>query len=148
MVSATKLQAAGLGVSLTVWNTGFHLVPLVQLVKKHKGSLLLRDRVIDPNLPFRYEFIDVIVSSRREVDVENTPHESAIDHPDMNTILQALPKTFMNGMRIRQLLPMMGSLCNVTRAATLLAFGAVCFHDCLFVRNSFAHQFVFDEQVV
>src|SRR5512136_2358522 len=98
VVSASKLQAAGISVSQAVWNTGLHLVPLVQLVKKHKGSLLLRDRVIYPNLPFRYEFINVIVSSRREVDVKNAPHESTIYDPDMDTILQRLPNSFMNRM--------------------------------------------------
>jgi hypothetical protein len=148
VVSATKLQAAGLSVSLAVWNTGLHLVPLVQLVKKHKGSLLLRDPVIYPELPFRYEFIDVIVSSRREVDVENAPHQSTIYDPDMDTLLQPLPKTFMNGMSIRQLLPMAGCPSNVTRPTTLFTLDAVCFNECLFVRISFAHQVMLDKQVI
>ena len=104
VVSASKLQAAGLRVSLAVRNTGLHLVALVQLVKKHKAPLLLCDRVIYPDLRFGYEFIDVIVSSRSKVYVKNAPHDSTIDDPDMDTILQSLPKTFMNGMRVRQLL--------------------------------------------
>ena len=147
VVSATKLQAAGLSVSLAGWNIDLHLVTLVQLVKKHEGSLLLRDRVIYPNLPFRYEFIEAIVSSRREVDVEDAPHESTIYDPDMDTILQPLPKTFMNGMCIRQLLPMAGCPCDVTHSTTLFTFDAVCFYECLFVRNSFDHQVVLDKQV-
>jgi len=48
--------------------------------------------------------VGVIVSSRRKVYVKNAPHEPTIDNPDLDTILQSLPKTFMNGMRIRQLL--------------------------------------------
>ena len=139
VVSAMKLQAAGLSVSLAVWNTVRHSVPFVQLVKKHKAALLLHDRVIDPDLTSRYEFIDVIVSSRREVDVENAAHESTIYDPDIDAILQSLPKKFMNGMCVRQLLPMAGCLCNVARATTFFAFDAICFHECLFIRNSFAH---------
>ena len=148
MMSAFKLDAAGLRVRLIVWNSIRHPIAFVQFMEQHKSSLLLRDRVVNPDFPCGHELIYVIVSPSSKIDIEDAAHESAVYNPNADAILQLLPKAFMGGAAIRELLSPTRCLCNVTGTAALLALLLICVDECLLVWHPFCHQPVFDKKMV
>jgi hypothetical protein len=148
MMSTPKFLATGLRVRLTVWNSVLHSIAFVQFVEQHKSSLFLRDRVVNPDFPRRHELIYVVVPPSREIDIEDTAHESTIYNPHVDAILQFLPEAFMCSTAIRELLSPVRCLCDVTGMATLLALRRICFDESLVVRHSFGHQLVLYKKMV
>lgn len=111
MVSAPELQAAGFGVGLTVGKgVVSHPVAFMEFVEQDESPLFLRNRVIDPDFPRGDKLVHVIVSTSREVDVEDAAHEPAVHNPYADAVLQLLPESLMGAATVRELLPMMGCL--------------------------------------
>jgi hypothetical protein len=90
----------------------------------------------------------VVVPPSREIDIEDTAHESTIYNPHADAILQLLPEAFMCSNAIRELLSPVRCFCDVTGMATLLALRRICFDESLVVRHSFGHQLVLYKKMV
>jgi len=91
MVAPREFQAAGLGVCFAVGQPFYHAISFVQLVQQHKPPFLLLNSIVDPDLTIRNEFINVVMTTGREVNVERASHQPAIHNPTTYTILQLLP---------------------------------------------------------
>ena len=91
MVTAPEFQVAGLIVRLAISPPFRHAVPFVQLVEQHKPPFILLNRIVDPNLTVRDEFVNVVMPPGGEVNIECASHQPSIHNPYAYTILQFLP---------------------------------------------------------
>lgn len=97
----------------------------MQLVKQHKPSFLLLDGIVDPNLALRNEFINVVMTTGRKVNVENASHEPAIHDPYTDSILQLLPQALVHCAGIRELFSSMRHLADVPGSPPFSALNPV-----------------------
>ena len=148
MMAAPELQAAGFGVRRLVGNGVLHPIALVQFVEQHKAPFFLRDIVVNPDFPRRHELIHVVVSSRGEIDIEDTAYESPVYNPHGDAILQFLPEAFMCPMTIWELLAPMRCLGNVAGPSPFLALDTVGFEEGLPIPLPLGHQLVLNEKMV
>jgi hypothetical protein len=148
VVPATKFQLAGFSMRFAVWKAFRHFIPLVQLVEEYKATLILHNRIINPDFVFRHKFIDVIMTSSGEVDIKDASYESTIYDPYIDAILQPLPEIFMNGMPIRQLLAMVGYFGYITCAATFFTFDEISLNQGPIVWGALAHQIMLHEKMI
>ena len=91
MMTAMEFQAAGIGVRFAVRHPFCHAIPFVQLVQQHEPPFLLDNGIVDPDLTLRNEFINVVMTTGREVNVERASHQPAIHNPYTYTTFQLLP---------------------------------------------------------
>ena len=91
VVAAPEFKAAGLVVRFAVRQPFCHAVAFVQLMQQHKPPFLLLYIVVNPDLVLRNEFINVVMTSGGEINIEYTSHQPVIDNPYAYTILQFLP---------------------------------------------------------
>jgi hypothetical protein len=91
MVAALEFHSAGLGVCFAVGHPFCHTIPFVQLVQQHKSPFFLLNSIVDPDLSLRNEFINMVMTTSCEVNIERASHQSAIHNPYAYAIFQLLP---------------------------------------------------------
>jgi len=147
MVAAAKFETAGFGVRFAVGKSFPHQVLFVQLVQQHKTPFLLHNVIVDPDLALWNEFVYVIMTAGREVDVKHTSHQSAIHNPYLSAILQLLPQAHMHRGGIRQFFPAMRHLAEVPGTASFPAFVKIGPGERVVIRCALRHKRVLQQQM-
>jgi hypothetical protein len=83
MVATAKLEPAGLGVRPAAGHPAGHTIAFVQ---QHKTAFLIGDGVVDSDFTRGHKFVDMIMTTRGEVNIKNTAHASTIDDPDTDLV--------------------------------------------------------------
>src|SRR4030042_1780198 len=82
MMTAIVFPAAGFSVSLVVTPAAGHKISLMKLMQQYIAPLWLYDSIINPDLIFRHEFVNIVMATFGKVDIKYTAHEAPINNPN------------------------------------------------------------------
>ena len=91
-------------VGLCVVQAFCHEVPFMEFMKKQESLLFVYEVVVDPDFSRRYESgVDLVVSARYPVNVEDAPYKIAVDYISFHFVVGVFRQKFLSDLRENRL---------------------------------------------